>query len=244
MGLLIVAAAAALGVGCTDANYSVYILRNQAITDGCKIPAGGGTDLTRGVGQLDVTAPIPGSNLANIGYLLAAAVVNGTTASMDLPNSHIFFAQGADVTLRSNGTSASNAIIAALQTRNLVKRTQYFSGSIPPGGTAGMGITLIDEDQTAALANFLDENPVEVIATAKIFGQIDGTNVTGGAYDFPIDVCQGCLVNNLGTCASLNASTMLHTGGTCNPLQDALLDCCTNDAGKTVCPPVVPPAPK
>lgn len=229
--------AAGMLAGCTDTNYTVYILRNQILADGCKV-ASSATDFVS-FGELDVTDPIPGSNLVNTGYLLAAAVQNGTDPDPNDSNLHIFFAMGADVELRSNGSAGSDSIIAALGVRNLVSRTQYFGGSIPPGGVAGMGFPVIDADQTLALGDIIGTQVVQVIARSKVFGVIDGNDVTGSPFDFPVTVCKGCLVADLGSCAALAGSTMMfNTGGTCNKLQDALLDCCDLGGGVLQCPPV------
>jgi hypothetical protein len=228
--------AAGMLAGCTDTNYTVYILRNQVLADGCKV-ATSGTDFVS-FGELDVTDPVPGSNLVNTGYLLAAAVQNGTAPDSNDTNLHIFFAMGADVELRSNGSSGSDAVIAALGVRSLLSRTLYFGGSIPPGGTAGMGFPIIDEEQTLALGDILGTQVVQVIARSKIFGIIDGNDVTGSPFDFPVTVCKGCLVADLGSCSVVSMSSqMFNAGGTCNKLQDALLDCCELDGGGLQCPP-------
>jgi hypothetical protein len=238
--------AVAVGASCTDTNSTIYILRNQVLTNGCDIPAGTGTDFIS-FGELDVTDPIPGTNLLNPGYILAAAVQNGTTADITLPNAHIFFAEGADVELRGNGSDASSSTLTALAVRGLDKRTQYFSGSIAPGGTGGFGIFIIDADQTAALGDVLGSQPVQLIARTKVFGTIDGSDVTADPFDYPVTVCKGCLVNVIGPCSALTAgsTTTFSEGGMCNKIQDASLDCCTLDASDTSgdgleCPPIPP----
>jgi hypothetical protein len=236
VGLLAIGCAAA---GCTDTSYGVFILRNQIIGADCTVPSGTGTDY-RGFGRLDVTNPIPGSNLENTGYIFAPAVVNGSTPNNSMPNVHTLFLNGADVELRADGSMASNALLGALRGRNLDKRTQHFSGSIAAGATAGVGYPLIDAEQTAAIADVLDDfQQVSVVAHTKIFGTLDGTSVTSDPFDYPITVCKGCLVEDLGPCANLTMATTIHKGGACNPLQDALLDCCTQD-GAAVCPAVIP----
>jgi hypothetical protein len=235
--LLTALLAAGVLAGCTDTQYNVYILRNQVLTDGCTVSPSV-TDFVS-FGQLDVTDPIPGSNLVNTGYLLAAAVQNGTTGNVNDPNLHIFFAMGADVELRSNGSTGSDSVIAALGVRDLVNRTQYFAGSIPAGGVAGMGIPIIDSEQTEAIGEIIGTQVVQIIARSKVFGTIDGNSVTGDPFDFPVTVCKGCLFQDLGACSVVSMSDMMFsTGGTCNKLQDSLLDCCELDGGALQCPPV------
>ena len=236
LGVLLLACAA-FGSGCSASNYAIYILRNQVLTDGCNVPDGSGTDY-RAAGQLDVTDPEPGTNFENPGYFFAAAVANGTVASKVEPNAHLFYLQGADVELRSNGSDASDALIAAMSSRSLDKRTQRFSGSIPPSSTAGVGFFLIDADQTLAMNDVLSTTPVQVIARARIFGSLDNSDFEADPFEYPITVCKGCAVNFIGACPDSTTADP-NVGGTCNPLQDGLLDCCSDTAGATVCPPPV-----
>jgi hypothetical protein len=234
-GVLLVAATVALG-GCDATNQSIYILRNQVLTEGCTVPDGSGTTY-RAVGQLDVTSPEPGTNFTNPGYFLAAAVQNATVATKAEPTAHIFYMQGADVDIRSNGSDASDALIAALTARNLTQRTQRFSGSIEPGATAGVGFFIIDADQTLAMNDVLSFEPVQVLARARVFGSLDSDDFEVPAFEYPVTVCKGCAVNFIGTCPDPATVMNPNTGGICNVLQDGLLDCCTDGGGATVCPP-------
>jgi hypothetical protein len=237
MNRVVVMAILCAAAGCTaDTSYGFFILRNQVITEDCVIPSGTGQDY-RGFGRLDVTDPIPGTDLANIGYVFAPAVVNGASVVSGMPNQHTLFLRGADVELRSDGSAMSTGLISALAGRNLASRTQHFSGAIMAGQTVGVGYPLIDGEQTQAIADVIDSGvDVTVIAHTKVFGTIDGGDATSDPFDFPITVCLGCLVENLGPCASITMTQTIHTGGKCNLLQDALLDCCTLGSGAVQCP--------
>src|SRR5262249_50759616 len=148
-------------------------------------------------------------------------------ASTTMPNAHSFIFHGADVTLRSDGSAASTALIAQLNARNLIKRTQYVSGTIPAGGTTGIGWPLIDFEQTVAIGDAItEEDFIQVIAHSAVFGTVDGGNITSDPFDFPVTVCKGCLIEDLGPCATLSSSVTIHKGGVCNKLQDSLFSCC------------------
>src|SRR5215470_7781906 len=122
MNRVVVMAILCAAAGCTaDSSYGFFILRNQVITEDCVIPSGSGSDY-RGFGRLDVTDPIPGTDLANIGYVFSPAVVNGATVVAGSPNQHTLFLQGADVELRSDGSAMSNGLLSALSGRNLANR--------------------------------------------------------------------------------------------------------------------------
>jgi hypothetical protein len=225
--------------GCTDTNYQIFILRNQVIQDGCIIPAGDGTVYVSS-GRLDVTSPVPGGNFENPGYLFSPALQNGATLSQSLPNAHTFFMGGADVELRGTGSMDSQILVAALRARNLNARTQLFSGSIEPEGKVGVAFPIIDEEQTAAIGDFLGTGDLSsVVAHMTIFGQMDGTKITSDPFDYPVEVCKGCLIEPLGNCADLSSMTTIHKGSPCGGLQDALLSCCTQDT-RLVCPAIMP----
>jgi hypothetical protein len=225
--------------GCTDTNYSIYIIRNQVIGDDCVIPAGDSMEYVA-FGRLDVTDPIPGSQFVNTGYLFSPALQNGATMSRTMASAHTFFMGGADVELRSTGSMDSSTLISALSARNLAARTQLFAGSIPAEGKAGVGFPVIDAEQTAAIGDFLGTGDItEVVAHVTVFGDMDGTKVTSSPFDYPVSVCKGCLVEQLGPCASLSSSTTIHKGSPCGGLQDGLLSCCSTDTG-LMCPAVAP----
>lgn len=236
----------AIGVGsCSDTNYTIYILRNQKAEPDCVIPPGDAKEFI-GFGLLDVTPIVPGTtNRGNIGYIFAPAVRNGTVANKDTPDLHTFFVAGADVILRSNGTAAADQLVAALRSRGtrLDARTQYFSGAISAGGTIGLGFPLIDAEQTLAIAESIgNDEEIQLIAHATIFGKMDDRTVTSDPFDYPITVCRGCLIDELGSCRGLSA-TNIGTGGVCNPLQDRILGCCDRSTGAKACPAVVEATP-
>jgi hypothetical protein len=241
MNRVVVMAIICAVAGCTsDSSYSFFILRDQVIQPECMIPPGTGMDY-RGFGRLDVTNPIPGSDLVNVGYVFAPAVVNGAVVSSGMPNVHTLLLGGADVELRSDGSTMSTSLVGALNGRNLANRTQHFSGAIPAGATAGVGYPLIDAEQTSAISDVIDQGQdIQIIAHTSIFGKIDGGDRTSDPFDFPISVCKGCLIEDLGPCSALSKTATIHKGGQCNPLQDSLLSCCTTDAGGAQCPAVVP----
>src|SRR5262249_49962991 len=152
-------------------------------------------------------------------------------------NLHTLFLQGADVELRSDGSAMSNGLVNALNGRHLDTRTQHFSGSITAGSTVGVGYPLIDSEQTQAISDVIDEGvDVTVIAHTRVFGTLDGGDATSDPFDYPITLCRGCLVEDLGPCSSVTKDTTIHTGGKCNLLQDALLDCCDLASGGVQCP--------
>jgi hypothetical protein len=63
-----------------------------------------------------------------------------------------------------------------------------------------------------------------------------GTHMESDPFHFPVQVCSGCLANNVGPCPL--AAALANVGNGCNPAQDLLVDCCT-DKGALICPATV-----
>jgi hypothetical protein len=59
--------------------------------------------------------------------------------------------------------------------------------------------------------------------------------MTSDPFNYPLQVCNGWLVGNLGPCPFKN---VVNTGNACNPAQDDIVDCCT-DNGALICPATV-----
>jgi len=62
-----------------------------------------------------------------------------------------------------------------------------------------------------------------------------GTSMTSDPFNYPLDVCDGCLAASVGPCPLPAAP--VNTGNACNPAQDEAVDCCT-DNGVLVCPAI------
>ena len=63
-----------------------------------------------------------------------------------------------------------------------------------------------------------------------------GSEMQSDPFDFPLEVCVGCLVANVQACPFTSAPA--NPGNACNPAQDAPVDCCTEN-GLLLCPPTV-----
>jgi hypothetical protein len=219
--------------GCTvDQNNALIILQNQIPDEECVVPATQGATF-RPSGTLDVAVRPDGTS--NSGYLFTPLVRSGLTAGQSV-NQHIVFLGGADVELRSTGSESSDALVAALETAGLSKRTFLTSGSIPPGGSAGLAFVAIDGEQTAAMAAHLGAGAATTIyARVTVFGTVDEGDIVSSPFDYPITICDGCLVRNVGSCSTIPPDSELGQGGTCGLLQDGVLTCCNTGSG-TRCP--------
>ncbi len=228
LALVILAVAAS---GCTEGGRPLVILQNLAPEEGCQFPAQAGADrITRG--RIDVQA--------EGGYVFGALVQNNAVGLSDNPGARLAAIEGADVelTLQEGFTPAGDPSADLSFTTN-------FGGAIEPdGGLASFGfIILTKQFMDTYLAPSPDLAPgalLEINARITIFGQMGGSNTESVPFNYPIEVCNGCMTVDVGACADLPADFQALEGGICNTLQDVPLECC--DDG-TVCPAVpVPPA--
>lgn len=225
-----VAALAVLLGGACSADYpSFYIQQNQVPEATCRVP--GTTVDALGRGFLDVSQ-IPG-RFDNPGYIFTPLLVSALTEGATVTQ-HIIFLTGAEIEILPTGSARSTELVNTLAALDQAKRTALVSGSIKPGGTQGAAFNAIDHPQTVTIATFLAPGEsVDLVARVSIKGSVDGSDITGMPFDYPIAVCNGCLVADLGPCAGLAVGFVGMSGGVCNALQDGFVECCDNFA---VCP--------
>ena len=223
-------AALAVLLGACSADYpSLYIQQNQVPEENCRVP--GTTVDALGTGFLDVS-PLPGG-ITNRGYvftpLLVNALATGTTTTQ-----HLMFIAGADIEILSTGAARSTELVNTLAALDQDRRTALISGSIKPGGSQGAAFNVIDSQQTQTINTFLSPGEeVDVVTRVSVKATVDGSDITGKPFDYPLHLCRGCLLVDLGPCAGLAVGFEGFSGGVCNLLQDGTLECCDNFA---VCP--------
>ncbi len=226
LALVILAAAAS---GCTEGGRPLVILQNLAPEEGCQFPAQAGADrITRG--RIDVQA--------EGGYLFAPLVQNNAIGLADNPGARLALIEGADVEL-----TLQEGFTPAADPGDELSFTSFFSGAIEPdGGLASFAfIVLTKQFMETYIEPALPPGPLlEINATITVFGQMGGSSTSSVPFHYPIEVCNGCMLVDVGACADLPADFEALEGGLCNTLQDVPLECCD---GGTVCPAVpVPPA--
>ena len=109
-----------------------------------------------------------------------------------------------------------------------------FSGSVPPQGTANVAFELVPESviQKVAALGFTSSVHVEVVANVTMFGTLGGDKIDAQPWQYPVTICNDCVLQNLGMCGAVTAKNL---GNPCNIFQDGLVDCCQGANG-LVCP--------
>lgn len=226
-------------IACAD-NRSVIIVRNIEPSDSCMVSPT--TDVSVLRGFLDVTPVLPNGQF-NSGYVMTPEIRNPTAAPSVTPtrpgnpSGHIFFIQGIDIQVLAGPDAASETAVTALQAAGLANRTIRLGGSIEPSSTAALAFEVIDAQMLDALQGAVTI-PAQVVVRIVAFGEMDGSDLESQSFDYPITLCDGCLIFNLGPCAGLPEGVTIPSGGTCGPVQDGALACCQRDSGQTICPAV------
>jgi hypothetical protein len=116
-----------------------------------------------------------------------------------------------------------------------------WSGGIASGGgqlsasvaafPVGLAEQLVAAGGIGADPSLTVELQIQALGTTN-----SGTSMRSDPFKFPVQVCNGCLVAKVAPCPYQAAPA--HPGNSCNPAQDLLVDCCT-DNGALICPPTV-----
>ena len=214
-----------LGLGaCTDAGAPMFVIQNQVPDSQC-VPSAARTGAFLSAGTVDVNT--------GGGYLMFPLVQNIAEAIPGDMSARRITVQGADVELiPQDGFDIGDQRAF----------TNRFSGTI----AANNGLTAFTFEaiplsvlSTIAASGQLqqpnDRGQIDVKVT--VFGQMDGSTVESEEFSFPVFVCRGCLVNDLGDCANLGAGFSTDNQGFCDPnrFQDAVVDCCKS-GGQLICP--------
>ncbi len=223
--------ALALSLGaCTAGNgdEAILITKNVVAGDGCSFSsASGEAALLHGT----ISAYSPS------GYRLHPQMLSRITAREGFEDQRTILTKGAHVDITFADTS-----LAGVGGGALTKFDSLFSAPLSPNGGVTDGAfeavpaALIDAIRTSkGTATFR----TELIVKATVFGEMAGDEVTSNEFQFPVTVCNDCVLNTIGACPSM--AELANTGNPCNPFQDGVVDCCMSGAN-LVCPaPVVLP---
>jgi len=129
----------------------------------------------------------------------------------------------------------------------VTKFETLFSAALPPNGFSAATFDLVPRtviDAVVARAQPSETRIVhaQVVGSVVAFGDLQGSEIVGDPYQYPVTICNDCIVTFLGACASLTPGSIGRAGNPCNPFQDGALDCCESATGALVCPAMGPAA--
>lgn len=243
--------------GCADTGDEGFVIRNNLAATGttCTFTATTASPF-QSRGTLSTSSPVP--------YLLTPLIQSRITAAVGQENLRTVALAGAKVDLEvgpitvedangglvfscaAEGANAcfDDAARTALAAAGTTKFRSLFSAPLAPNsGLTSASFDLVPtavireiERKAGALAAGARLH-AQVVATATVYGDLNGTEVEGLPFVYPVTVCNDCVVNVVGTCAATPKTFMARPGNPCNRFQDGVLDCCTNGA-TLVCPAV------
>ena len=218
--LIIASLMALAGCGADSGDSTIEIVRNLVPSDGCTVVSGGAQFLSSGI--IDTAA--------SSGYVFSPEIRSNVGASELRTN--LVFMEGANIEVDFLGDVVTDAEVATLASENLTRYRQNFSGSIEPGGQNSFIFEILPQQLLSQLgAGILD--------AGERVSLLNGGTVGSNIFSYPIDVCNGCLVNVYPDCAALPPGFVAGSGGSCQDLQDGVLDCCM-EGGVAICPATAP----
>jgi len=212
------------------------ILNDQIPGAGCVIPVDPG--VYQGEGTLDVSIVRPDFTSA---YFFFPLIENNLPSSIGTaidPNEIQLSGFQIDIT-PIPGAMVPDGIRSVLNGAGTLAHFQVpWSGGVSSGGghlsaiVAAFPVELAQQmDQLGGLSR--DPSTLVQLNISALGTTNNGQHMTSDPFHFPLHLCSGCLVAGTAPCPFTTAPTF--TGNDCNPAQDALVDCCTEN-GNLVCP--------
>ncbi len=186
------------------------------------------------------------SVFASEGYTLFPLMKSKLIATEDKVDSRTIAVEGARINLTfPDETVFSAAQQDELRSRGIMRFTSLFAAPLKPNGGTSNGLfdvitpALLSELIAAKGAAITGSSSfrAEVVATVVVYGDVAGDEVVSQEFQYPITICNDCIVNVVGTCP-LPAGFEPRFGNVCGVFQDGGVDCCTQGTD-IVCPAIV-----
>jgi len=230
----------ALAAGCMadTGGESILVLKNVHAGTDC-LAAAAENEIGTARGTLDLLMPS--------GYVFVAQLKSRIETQVEEDkdkDQRTIFTTGANVDISFPGSDLfSAAELTELRDAGLTRFKQPFVAPIVPnGGLVDIPFVAVPEalvDRIAARADLSTKFRLETLVTFTIKGDVSGREVSSQPFSYAITIGNGVVVNVMGSCSSIAASTEVRTGYACNPAQDGVIDCCVNGTA-LMCPAVVP----
>ncbi len=223
------------------------VLQNQVPNAGCTIDTN--ETVYRGTGYLDVSLVGAGSLSAYWVFPLVVNNLPGAAAGSPDGNEIDVHSFAVDIGPSKYGSLPAN--VQALFDRingdksaadyALLHYSLPWSVTIKSGGgkaaTAVNGFPVALAQQVRATGDVgISPTSMVVNVRTRIFGSTNTQDIESDPFDFPVYVCNGCLVGDVLPCPY--TAKPANPGNDCNIAQDAVVDCCSFN-GELMCPPAV-----
>jgi len=228
-------------VACGRVPGQFEIVNNQVPSANCSIPVN--DTVYQGQGTLDAKLVPSGAGSAYFVFpLLKNNLAGGSAGEVD-SNKIVLTSFAVDISVLT-GPPEVTALVDMLNADPTLSALLHYktpwSGSLGSGGGELSAIVAAFPVELAGrmLGTLgLSAHPSTFVnLRIRSFGHTTTRDLESDPFDYPVAVCDGCLIANTGPCPF---STMpANTGNPCNVAQDYPVDCCTagNDL---ICPAVV-----
>lgn len=220
--VLTLAPVLALGACVSHGDEGMVVLNNTSVASATSCSLTG-----------DLSQPFQPSGTISIyspsGYLVTPLIESRITADPTNPD------QMVQRTIQLEGAHVHLSFPAGSQTVTTTAPMDFdalFSANLPPEGSANVAFELVPEQLIKDASNLAGTISVEVVASVTVYGSLSGNRIDASPWQYPVTICNDCIVQDIGTCGSVTAT---NKGNPCNPFQDGLYDCCDMN-GALYCP--------
>jgi len=229
-----------LVAGCGKVPGQFIIVQDQVPGDGCSVTTD--SSIYRPAGLLDVSLVRADAPTAYLVFPLLENDLPGPSGGQLVDGNRIALS-ALNVDLHLTSTDAPTAIVdmfTSLAGTPAVHFSNTTSGSVASGG--GHTAAIVEAFPTGLATAIADSNAltpgmlVSVNARIRALGNKLTGSIVSDDFDFPIQICAGCLVASVQACPVSKAPMLV--GNPCNTAQDESVDCCLI-GGSLVCPSVV-----
>ena len=213
-------AVTSLGTGCIEDDRSFFIRQNQIPQSGCIVTST--TTLYNPRGTLDVSG--------GQGYWLYPLMENNFSSSKSGDNQP----ERNGLHLRGYEVEIDLGQIPGSYPSDLLDFYEPTTGNIPPS-TKAWGMVKVIPDRLVKLMNIpASVGKVLVMVSVRALAKKSGADVESSTFVYPIDLCNGCLVDHQDPCPDTTSTTTTTTTilrNACGTPQDTPVTCCSKTAG-------------
>ena len=221
-----------LSGGCQENSASLVIIQNQIPGAGCSVESTASTNY-RPQGTLDVSWYTEVGQPA--GYYMFPLVQNNLMSTEDTENGVV---EQNCVTIKETQVDLKLGALGTYVESNFTKYKVPTAVTICPGEMRAVSVMVIPPQVVEIIAPQIREDGMEYVnVKIRMVGKRGGTTIKSNSMSYPIFICNGCLIKDLGDCNSPTIPESPAAGNECNPAQDNRLDCCQSGV-EWICPAV------
>jgi hypothetical protein len=228
-------------VACGRVPGQFEIVNNQVPAANCSVPVN--DSIYQGQGTLDAKLVRSAAGSAYFVFPLLRNNLSGASGGEVDANKIVLTSFAVDISVLSGPPEVTSLVSMLNADPSLSALLHYktpWSGSLSSGGGELSAIVAAFPTELAGRmlgTQGLSAQPSTFVnLRIRSFGHTTTRDIESDPFDYPVAVCDGCLIANTGACPF--ATMPANTGNPCNVAQDYPVDCCTagNDL---ICPAVV-----